>query len=210
MSTHTYDPTRMNVFSGPNSLIDYFNPDKNAPLPLVELPPQLNPYYDDGVRVYAKMLTALPATNVKSLPGKFAGSRFPLHTLLQSWVVPVNERETPQPRRRGCLPTVARGREKLNGDRREGKERRCETGIYMLRQRQIFSKTLDKIAVHCRGAWQPICYLILRKERDKIRLHPAGEAEASDRSTGLCILRACIATKTQDQTKGRGAGYKGC
>ncbi|GAC93444.1 cysteine synthase [Pseudozyma hubeiensis SY62] len=58
----------MNVFSGANSLIDYFNPDKNAPLPLVELPPQLNPYYDDGVRIYAKMLTALPATNVKSLP----------------------------------------------------------------------------------------------------------------------------------------------
>lgn len=60
----------MNVFKGVNSLVDYFNPDKNAPLPLVELPPQLNPFYDDGVRIYAKMLTALPATNVKSLPGK--------------------------------------------------------------------------------------------------------------------------------------------
>lgn len=73
MSTkHTYDPSRMNVFDGPNSLIDYFNPDRNAPLPLVELPPQLNPFYEDGVRVYAKMLTALPATNVKSLPGKSA------------------------------------------------------------------------------------------------------------------------------------------
>ncbi|GAC71700.1 cystathionine beta-synthase and related enzymes [Moesziomyces antarcticus T-34] len=64
----TYDPSTRNVFAGPNSLVDYFNPDKNAPLPLVELPPQLNPYYDDGVRIYAKMLTALPATNVKSLP----------------------------------------------------------------------------------------------------------------------------------------------
>ena len=72
----TYDPTRMNVFSGPNSLIDYFNPDKNAPLPLVELPPQLNPFHSDGVRIYAKMLTALPATNVKSLPGTYAPPLF--------------------------------------------------------------------------------------------------------------------------------------
>lgn len=64
----------MNVFRGENSLIDYFNPDKNPPLPLVELPKALNPYYDDGVRVYAKMLTVLPATNVKSLPGKYNGS----------------------------------------------------------------------------------------------------------------------------------------
>ncbi|CBQ73140.1 conserved hypothetical protein [Sporisorium reilianum SRZ2] len=67
-SAHTYDPAQMNVFKGANSLVDYFNPDKNAPLPLVELPPALNPFYDDGVRIYAKMLTALPATNVKSLP----------------------------------------------------------------------------------------------------------------------------------------------
>lgn len=69
-----YDPSNLNVFSGPNSLINYFNPDLNAPLPLVELPEQLNPYYHDGVRIYAKMLTAmpaLPATNVKSLPGKY-------------------------------------------------------------------------------------------------------------------------------------------
>lgn len=69
-SNTAYDPSRRNVFSGPNSLIDYFNPDKNPPLPMVELPRELNPYYDDNVRIYAKMLTALPATNVKSLPGE--------------------------------------------------------------------------------------------------------------------------------------------
>lgn len=74
LQTHGYDPARQNVFSGPNSLIDYFRPDRNAPLPLVELPPELNPYHADGVRIYAKMLTALPATNVKSLPGKFRRS----------------------------------------------------------------------------------------------------------------------------------------
>lgn len=69
--THTYNPARKNVFAGPNSLIDFFNPDLNPPLPLVELPQELNPFYEHGVRIYAKMLTALPATNVKSLPGKY-------------------------------------------------------------------------------------------------------------------------------------------
>ncbi|KAF5517460.1 Cysteine synthase [Colletotrichum aenigma] len=57
-----------NVFSGPNSVIDYFDPDKNPPLPLVEIPDRLNPFREDGVRMYAKMLTCLPAQNVKSLP----------------------------------------------------------------------------------------------------------------------------------------------
>ncbi|PWN53727.1 tryptophan synthase beta subunit-like PLP-dependent enzyme [Violaceomyces palustris] len=63
-----YCPSDNMVFSGPTSLVDYFNPDKNPPLPLVELPPSLNPFVEDGVRIYAKMLTALPATNVKCLP----------------------------------------------------------------------------------------------------------------------------------------------
>ncbi|KAI8294031.1 Cysteine synthase [Colletotrichum sp. SAR11_240] len=58
-----------NVFSGPNSVVDYFDPDKNPPLPLVEIPDRLNPFREDGVRIYAKMLTCLPAHNVKSLPG---------------------------------------------------------------------------------------------------------------------------------------------
>ncbi|KAF4850439.1 Cysteine synthase B [Colletotrichum siamense] len=57
-----------NVFSGPNSVVDYFDPDKNPPLPLVEIPDRLNPFREDGVRIYAKMLSCLPAQNVKSLP----------------------------------------------------------------------------------------------------------------------------------------------
>lgn len=65
-----YDPCSQNVYSGPHALRDYYDPDKNPPLPLVELPPELNPFHDDGVRIYAKMMTALPATNIKSLPGK--------------------------------------------------------------------------------------------------------------------------------------------
>ncbi|KAL0933683.1 cysteine synthase K/M:Cysteine synthase B [Colletotrichum truncatum] len=57
-----------NLFSGPHSVADYFDPDKNPPLPLIEIPDRLNPFRDDGVRIYAKMLTCLPAQNVKSLP----------------------------------------------------------------------------------------------------------------------------------------------
>ena len=59
-----------NVFKGPDSVIQYFNPDKQPPLPLVELPEILNPFRQDNVRIYAKILTALPAQNVKALPGK--------------------------------------------------------------------------------------------------------------------------------------------
>ncbi|KAH6686234.1 cysteine synthase [Plectosphaerella plurivora] len=58
----------LNVFKGPESVNRYFDPDANPPLPLVEIPARLNPFREDGVRIYAKMLTALPAHNVKSLP----------------------------------------------------------------------------------------------------------------------------------------------
>ncbi|KAF7587815.1 hypothetical protein BBP40_006696, partial [Aspergillus hancockii] len=58
----------LNVFKGPDSLAHYFDPDSSPPVPLVELPDRLNPLRSDGVRIYAKMLTALPAQNVKSLP----------------------------------------------------------------------------------------------------------------------------------------------
>lgn len=58
----------MNVFSGPDSLKNYYDPDQNPPLPLVEIPRHLNPFHDQGVRIYAKMMTMLPAHNVKELP----------------------------------------------------------------------------------------------------------------------------------------------
>jgi len=58
----------LNVYSGPDSLKNYFDPDVQPPLPLVEIPEKLNPYRADGVRIYAKMMTMLPAHNVKSLP----------------------------------------------------------------------------------------------------------------------------------------------
>lgn len=59
-----------NVFKGPYSIINYFDPDLQAPLPLVELPAKLNHFSCDGVRIYAKMLTATPAQNVKVFPGE--------------------------------------------------------------------------------------------------------------------------------------------
>ena len=59
-----------NVYFGTDSLKKYFDPDCQPPLPLVELPEHLNPYYHDGVRIYAKMMTMHPANNVKAMPGK--------------------------------------------------------------------------------------------------------------------------------------------
>ncbi|KAG8740674.1 hypothetical protein FRC10_004052 [Ceratobasidium sp. 414] len=56
----------LNAFSGKSALVDYYNPDCNPPPPLVELPD--HPFVEDGVRIYAKMMTALPAGNVKALP----------------------------------------------------------------------------------------------------------------------------------------------
>jgi hypothetical protein len=59
----------LNVYKGPDSLIKYFDPDHQPPLPLVEIPDKLNPFRADNIRIYAKMMTALPAQNVKALPG---------------------------------------------------------------------------------------------------------------------------------------------
>jgi hypothetical protein len=61
----------LNIFQGPDSLIKYYDPDCQPPLPLVEIPDIVNPFRQDGVRIYAKMMTALPAQNVKALPGEF-------------------------------------------------------------------------------------------------------------------------------------------
>jgi hypothetical protein len=59
----------LNVYSGPDSVRKYFDPDCQLPLPLVEIPECLNPYRADGVRIYAKMMSMHPATNVKVMPG---------------------------------------------------------------------------------------------------------------------------------------------
>ncbi|KAH8818579.1 tryptophan synthase beta subunit-like PLP-dependent enzyme [Flagelloscypha sp. PMI_526] len=58
----------MNVFSGPSAILDFHDPSKNLPLPLVEIPQ--HPFAHKGVRIYAKMLTMLPSTNVKALTAR--------------------------------------------------------------------------------------------------------------------------------------------
>jgi cysteine synthase len=58
----------LNVFSGPDSIARYFDPDNLPLLPMVEIPTKLNPFRSDNVRIYAKILTAHPAQNVKALP----------------------------------------------------------------------------------------------------------------------------------------------
>lgn len=59
----------LNVYSGPDALRKYFDPEFQPPLPLVEIPKTLNPFYDDGVRIYGKMMSMHPANNVKIMPG---------------------------------------------------------------------------------------------------------------------------------------------
>lgn len=61
----------LNVFKGSDAVARFFDPEEHPPLPLVEVPDRLNPFRQDGVRIYAKLLTALPAQNVKSLPGMY-------------------------------------------------------------------------------------------------------------------------------------------
>ncbi|KAJ5144959.1 hypothetical protein N7448_002351 [Penicillium atrosanguineum] len=67
-SSTTPNMNERNVYFGPSSLKKYFDPDSQPPLPLVELPEHLNPYYCDGIRIYAKMMTMHPANNVKAMP----------------------------------------------------------------------------------------------------------------------------------------------
>ncbi|KAI1283514.1 tryptophan synthase beta subunit-like PLP-dependent enzyme [Xylaria sp. FL0933] len=69
----------LNVFKGQDAVQQYFDPDSAPPLPLVELPPCLNPYHQEGVHIYAKMMTMHPANNVKCMPAM---------NLLEKGVVP--------------------------------------------------------------------------------------------------------------------------
>jgi hypothetical protein len=65
------DRNHLNAYAGPNALRDYFDPDIQPMLPLVEIPQSLNPFYTDGVRIHAKMMSMHPANNVKIMPGMF-------------------------------------------------------------------------------------------------------------------------------------------
>ncbi|KAG8715095.1 hypothetical protein FRC08_011010 [Ceratobasidium sp. 394] len=62
----TVTSAELNVYSGDNALVDFYDPDKCPPVPLVEVPK--HPWRSHGVRIYAKLMSSLPAANVKSLP----------------------------------------------------------------------------------------------------------------------------------------------
>lgn len=62
-----FEMREKNIFTWENGLHDFLNP-KNIITPIVELPPKMNPYYQDGVRIFAKLLNTLPLNNVKSIP----------------------------------------------------------------------------------------------------------------------------------------------
>ena len=59
---------RSSVFLGANGLKDYLSPANYAPAPLVELPSDLNPFANDGVRIFAKIMPLVPLMNIKSIP----------------------------------------------------------------------------------------------------------------------------------------------
>jgi cysteine synthase len=60
--------SNVNVFAGPDALKQLLDPDRNPPLPLVELPEALNPCATQRIRIFAKLLYLLPLLNNKSLP----------------------------------------------------------------------------------------------------------------------------------------------
>ncbi len=59
---------RSSVFLGASGLKDYLSPANYAPAPLVELPGDLNPFANDGVRIFAKIMPLVPLMNIKSIP----------------------------------------------------------------------------------------------------------------------------------------------
>ena len=59
---------RRNIFAGPDAIKQFLDPDCNPPLPLVEVPDWLNPFAEQKVRIFAKLLFLLPLLNLKSLP----------------------------------------------------------------------------------------------------------------------------------------------
>ncbi len=55
------------TFTGTDGIKSFLNP-QNHITPLVELPPSLNPYYEQNVHVFIKMQSLLPLLNIKMLP----------------------------------------------------------------------------------------------------------------------------------------------
>jgi cysteine synthase A len=74
------------TFIGDTAVLEYLNP-KNSITPLVELPAILNPFKQEGISIFAKLLNTLPLMNVKSLPAFHMLAQEDLsstHTLIES------------------------------------------------------------------------------------------------------------------------------
>jgi cysteine synthase len=66
----------LNVYEGPTATRDFLDPTNYQPTPLVELPDGLNPFREEGIRIFAKLMYLLPPLSIKSLPA--------LHMLMQA------------------------------------------------------------------------------------------------------------------------------
>lgn len=80
-----------NVFSGPSALRNFLDPRNNFFTPLVELPPNLNPFAKDKVRVFAKLMYLTPLLNLKQftafnmlLEAAENGGLEGIHTLIEN------------------------------------------------------------------------------------------------------------------------------
>lgn len=67
-STSTKLDLKDGVFEGPTAIRAFLNPENSPPIPLVELPRNLNPFLDHDVRIFGKLMYLLPLLSVKSLP----------------------------------------------------------------------------------------------------------------------------------------------
>ncbi len=62
--------SNLNVFQGKSSILDFLDPDKSPPTPLVELSSELNPFRSQNVRIFAKLHNMLPLGNIKMLAAR--------------------------------------------------------------------------------------------------------------------------------------------
>jgi len=82
-------PEVNNVFAGPDGIKHFLHPDHSQPAPLVELPDRLNPFAEQRVRIFAKLMYLLPLLNLKSFPAlrmlEEASDRLEgVHTIVES------------------------------------------------------------------------------------------------------------------------------
>jgi len=56
------------VFGGDNAIKDFLTPGSLGMTPVVELPPSLNKFTKDGVRIFIKLMQFVPLGNIKSMP----------------------------------------------------------------------------------------------------------------------------------------------